>query len=127
MEVADYPYTTHGPQPGMMEHEDIGVQLVDTPPISKDYFERDIITLIRTADSSALVVDSSDGQLLDQIEYIREELAKSGITLSGDGGKENGDRLSVGKRTIIIANKPIFPDLLTTWPCFATSRERSFH
>ena len=35
-EVADYPYTTREPEPGMMEFETVQMQLIDTPPISPD-------------------------------------------------------------------------------------------
>src|ERR1700743_1102407 len=33
-EVADYPFTTREPMPGMMAWEDITIQLGDTPPIT---------------------------------------------------------------------------------------------
>ena len=32
-EVADYPFTTQKPSPGMMKFENLQIQLVDTPPI----------------------------------------------------------------------------------------------
>ncbi len=32
-EVADYPFTTRVPLPGMMPFEDVQVQLVDLPPV----------------------------------------------------------------------------------------------
>ena len=34
-EVADYPFTTHAPTPGMMAYENIQVQLIDLPPVSR--------------------------------------------------------------------------------------------
>src|SRR5438034_4178990 len=36
-EVGAYPFTTHTPTPGMMEWEDVKIQLIDTPPITGDY------------------------------------------------------------------------------------------
>ena len=33
-EVADYPFTTRKPLPGMMDFEDIQIQLIDTPPLA---------------------------------------------------------------------------------------------
>ena len=36
-EVADYPFTTRKPIPGMVVHENVQIQLVDLPPISRDY------------------------------------------------------------------------------------------
>src|SRR4030095_7526740 len=38
-EVADYPYTTRTPIPGMLIFENVRLQLVDLPPISPEYTE----------------------------------------------------------------------------------------
>ena len=35
-EVADFPYSTWKPTPGMVAYENIQFQLIDTPPISRD-------------------------------------------------------------------------------------------
>ena len=49
-EVADYPFTTREPQPGMMPFEDIAIQLVDLPPLSEEYVEHWVYDIIRKAD-----------------------------------------------------------------------------
>jgi uncharacterized protein len=56
-EVADYPFTTRAPMPGMMRYEDIGIQLVDLPPIPTPHAEGVIYGIIRTADAVVLVFD----------------------------------------------------------------------
>lgn len=56
-EVAAYPYTTSHPVPGMMAIDNIQVQLVDTPPLSREYEDPQILDLIRRADLMLLVVD----------------------------------------------------------------------
>src|SRR5215218_2577612 len=56
-EVAPYPFTTRAPQPGVMEYQDVRVQLVDLPPVTADFFEPWIPGLIRSADAALLVVD----------------------------------------------------------------------
>src|SRR6266446_2452639 len=38
-EVAAYPFTTREPHAGMMDWNDVKVQLIDTPPITPDYLE----------------------------------------------------------------------------------------
>ena len=38
-EVAEFPHTTRIPTPGMMPFEDIQVQLIDTPPMTREYME----------------------------------------------------------------------------------------
>ena len=74
-EVADYPYTTWTPTPGMMPVENIQIQLIDTPPLSRDYVEPDLLDLIRRSDLILLVVDlqaSPIQQLEDTIAILQE-------------------------------------------------------
>ena len=61
-EIADYPFTTRLPQPGMMAFEDVLVQLVDTPAVAPGRVEPWLANLTRDADGLALVVDpGADG------------------------------------------------------------------
>lgn len=61
-EVAPYPFTTREPIPGMMPWEDVLVQLIDTPPITADVFDPNVLGLVR-GDLALLLVDlgSDDG------------------------------------------------------------------
>ena len=56
-EVSPVPYTTWEPTPGMMPIENIQVQLIDTPPLDRDYVEPQLLDLIRRADLILLMVD----------------------------------------------------------------------
>lgn len=56
-EVADYPFTTWTPTPGMMPVDDIQIQLIDTPPLNGEFVEPELINLIRRSDLILLVVD----------------------------------------------------------------------
>ncbi len=56
-EVAEYPYTTWEPMPGMMPVENIQIQLIDTPTFSKEYVKPELIDLIRRSDLVLLTVD----------------------------------------------------------------------
>lgn len=78
-EVADYPFTTRLPQPGMMPYEDIQIQLVDTPALSPEFLEPWQLAMIRQADAALLVFDVNDGNLLDQTEFVLSALAQRGI------------------------------------------------
>lgn len=105
-DITEYSYSTTRPLPGMMEFEDISIQLVDTPPICGEATERGIINLTRNADAVAVVLDASDNTLLDQIEDIREELSKSRAVLVGDRSPDKDyPPGTFVKRTLIIANK----------------------
>src|SRR5262249_20575338 len=56
-EVAPYPFTTREPHVGMMEWQDVKVQLVDTPPITADFLEGYLSSIVRAADAVALLID----------------------------------------------------------------------
>jgi hypothetical protein len=73
-EVADYPFTTRVPTPGMMVFEKVQIQLVDLPPLSAEFMESWIPQTIRRADMGVLVLDLNDAAVLDEIEFIVETL-----------------------------------------------------
>jgi ribosome-interacting GTPase 1 len=56
-EIADYPFTTWKPVPGMMPVDNIQIQLIDTPPLSREHVEPILFDLIRHADLLLAVVD----------------------------------------------------------------------
>lgn len=59
-EVADYPFTTWTPMPGMMPIDDIQVQLIDTPPLHREHVESAMFDMIRHADLLLIVADLTD-------------------------------------------------------------------
>ena len=73
--ISEAPFTTWQPIPGMMEIEDIQVQLVDTPALSKEHSQPELFDLIRSADLILIVVDlqaNSFQQLEDSITLLNE-------------------------------------------------------
>ena len=81
-QIAEYPYTTQQAQPGMMPWEDVFVQLVDTPPITKDLFDPLTLSMIRGAEVVVLLMDlgSDDGgeQLMETVERINDSKTRLG-------------------------------------------------
>jgi small GTP-binding protein len=74
-EVADYPFTTWTPTPGMMLVENVQIQLIDTPPLNRDYVESELLDLIRRSDLILLVVNLQTypiQQLEDTITFLQE-------------------------------------------------------
>lgn len=55
--ISEAPFTTWQPTPGMMEFEDIQIQLIDTPPLSKEHSQPELFDLIRSSDLILIVVD----------------------------------------------------------------------
>ncbi|MGD8634125.1 MAG: 50S ribosome-binding GTPase [Anaerolineales bacterium] len=74
-EVAPYPMTTWKPMPGMMPIENIQVQLIDTPPIDREFVESELIDLIRRSDLLLIIVDLQDfptEQLQNTVEFLED-------------------------------------------------------
>ena len=69
-EVAPYPFTTQSPLPGMMQFEDCPFQLIDLPPISADYFDSGVTSLVRGADLVFFVVDLASDELLEDTAAV---------------------------------------------------------
>ena len=70
VEVADYPFTTRMPAPGMMLFENVQIQLVDTPAMSAEFMEPWMAQVIRVANMSVLAVDPNDAGALGGIDFI---------------------------------------------------------
>jgi hypothetical protein len=74
-EVSETPYTTWRPTPGMMLVENIQVQLIDTPPMDRDFIEPGLFDMIRRADLTLLMVDLQADplqQLQDMLTLLEE-------------------------------------------------------
>ena len=84
--VASYPLTTRIPTPGMLEYNDIQLEIVDMPSIIKDIsmgkgFGFQLIDAIRNADALSIIVDLSKDPVRD-MEIILNELYRSGFRIN---------------------------------------------
>jgi ribosome-interacting GTPase 1 len=104
-EVAPYPFTTHEPHAGMMEWEDVRVQLIDTPPITPDFLEGWQSSMVRAADAAVLMVDLADDDGPFAAEAVVEKLAQVKTVLAGQPPAVNPDPTIQYVRTMIAANK----------------------
>ncbi|MCW5977604.1 MAG: 50S ribosome-binding GTPase [Bryobacteraceae bacterium] len=75
-EVAAYPFTTRAPMPGMMNYEDVQIQLLDLPPVSSEFMERWLPQVIRMANLGVLVVGLDDPSVLEDIDFILQTLVE---------------------------------------------------
>jgi ribosome-interacting GTPase 1 len=73
-EVADFPHTTWKPTPGMMPIENIQIQLIDTPPLSKEFVDPEMMDLIRRCDLVLLMVDLQT----DPLQQLEDTVALLG-------------------------------------------------
>ncbi len=106
--VTSYHFATRRPIVGMMEFEDIKIQLIDTPSITKTFTEKYLFPLIREADMVLLVTDLSQEDVLEQVEEIKEILKSESISLKND---ETEGFLS--KKCMLIGNKSDLPETST--------------
>jgi len=72
--VADYPFSTTLPQPAMMPFENIQIQLVDTPPLTKEFCPGWMKNLILNCDLILAVFDLADPEIENKIKEIEEIL-----------------------------------------------------
>src|SRR5436309_3849513 len=82
-EVAPYPFTTREPHAGMMDWEDVRVQLIDTPPITADFLEGYLSSMVRSGDACVLVVDLADDDGPFAAQAAVDRLAQTKTVLVG--------------------------------------------
>jgi ribosome-interacting GTPase 1 len=104
-EVAPYPFTTREPVPGMMDWEDVRVQLIDLPPITADFYEPYVTDFARAADAAALVVDLADDDGPFAAETVLERLAERNLHLVGTPPATGDDPTVFHVRSLLVANK----------------------
>jgi uncharacterized protein len=104
-EVAPYPFTTREPVPGMMDWEDVRVQLIDLPPITADFYEPYVTDFARTADAATLVVDLGDDDGPFAADTVLQRLAERKLHLVGTPPAADDDPTVFHVRTLLVANK----------------------
>lgn len=104
-EIADYPFTTRTPTPGMMDWEDVKVQLIDTPPITADYMEPYMQGLIRGADVVVLVIDMSVDEGIEQCQELLDRLNETKTRLGKTTYLDDEDIGLSYTQTLLVMNK----------------------
>jgi ribosome-interacting GTPase 1 len=104
-EIAPYPYTTREPQLGMMPWEDVFVQLIDTPPISRDVFDPAITGLIRGADIVVLLVDLGSDDGASELNELLAHFAESKTRFGRETQLDEEDVGVTYTQTVLAQNK----------------------
>jgi ribosome-interacting GTPase 1 len=103
-EVADYPFTTQKPVPGMMKFENLQIQLVDTPPVQLDHVEPGFSNLLRNADALLLLVDLTEEPIF-QFEILLEVLKQMRISVGGKGPIPSSEAGWAFLKALLLGNK----------------------
>jgi len=118
-EVADYPFTTRRPMPGMMPFENVQIQLVDMPPIAQEHMEPWMSQIVRHADAVLLVVDLADPAVLDAVELSAAVLQEWKILPTAHAlTPTEEEALAVGvvpQRSLLLGNKCDMPASKENW------------
>ena len=112
-EVADYPFTTQTPLPGMMKFENIQIQLVDTPPMGHRSVRVMLTNTLRSADLIAIVVDLA-AEPASQVEVTLQGLAGARIA-SDTSDVAELEQGVYRKKMLIIGNKSDLEGSAANW------------
>jgi uncharacterized protein len=133
-EVAAYPFTTREPIPGMMDFENVRIQLVDLPPITPDHYDSFVTDITRGADAAVLFLDLSNDDGPAETQAVLDRLQKARRVLVKTKSLED-DPTTYFLPTIVVATKcddeaaDIRLELAREWlgdhyPLFLVSAER---
>jgi len=109
-EVADYPFTTREPQPGMMAWEDVFVQLIDTPPITSSHLESYLPSMVRSADAVLLVFNGGSDDAPDETLEVIEQFHSRKTLLSDHSGFSEEDFSTVKVKTLLVVTHADDPE-----------------
>jgi ribosome-interacting GTPase 1 len=104
-EVAPYPFTTREPHAGMMDWEDVRVQLIDTPPITAEHMDGYLSSMIRSADLCVLLLDLGDDDGPFAVESLLTKLEEVKTVLVGTPPADTEDPTIAHVRTLLACNK----------------------
>lgn len=102
--VAEYPFTTTIPQPGIWEKEKIPIELVDTPSITPEHVPLGLMGTIRNSDVVCVVVEACP-DAVEQVESALSVLAERGLNLRTIPINVRTLTDSSTKSGLIVANK----------------------
>lgn len=80
--IADFPFATVLPAPGMVSYEDVKIELIDTPPVTAEFVPAGFPGLWRSADAIMVVADCSSASVLEDAEMCLRHLAERRIELT---------------------------------------------
>jgi hypothetical protein len=81
--IAEFPFTTVVPQPGMWTQDEVQIELVDTPPLTAEHVPTGLMGTIRNGDVVCVVVEANDAAL-EQTEMVLGVLRERGLGLRSE-------------------------------------------
>ncbi|MGE5716435.1 MAG: GTPase [Acidobacteriota bacterium] len=104
-EVGEYPFTTRAPQPGMMEFEDVQVQLVDTPAVAEGHTVPYLPNLAHDADGILLVLDVTADDTESAVVLLQDLLARARVWPRTRPLPKDAPSFLLPKPVLVLGNK----------------------
>jgi uncharacterized protein len=104
-EIGAYPFTTRAAQPGMMEFEDVQVQLVDAPAVAATHCEPWLPSLVRGADGVLVVVEVDADEPEEDWRAIADLLERARVSPQRRPRLPDASPLVVDRPVLVAANK----------------------
>jgi ribosome-interacting GTPase 1 len=102
--TADFPFATTTPVPGMVQFEDVQIQLIDMPPITADYVAPGQVGTYRNCDLIAIVIDLS-AKIKEQMDICPDFLESRSLLIDTETSAVDGRGNMLGKRAFCICTK----------------------
>ncbi len=102
--VADFPFATSTPVPGMVTFEDVQIQLVDMPPVTADYIAPGQVGTYRNCDRIAIVIDLS-GDIQEQLRICLDFLESRSLLIDSETPAYDNQGNALGKKAFCICTK----------------------
>lgn len=117
-EVAPYPFTTQTAMPGMTPWKDVFFQMIDTPPITTEFFESYLYGYIRGAELVLLVVDPTSDEGIQQCQDVLDRLQNTKTRLAAESGLDEDDVGLSYTKTFLVATHADSPDFADAMELF---------
>jgi len=102
-EVAGYPFTTQIPLPAMMPFENVQIQLVDTPAVSREHTPAWLSNLVRYSDGALLLADAGNDACLENVTAAIEILDGRNVRLTREREEESSVLSKVAEVPALLA------------------------
>ncbi len=102
--AADFPFATTAPVPGIVQFEDVQIQLVDMPPLTVDYIAPGQVGTYRNCDLIAIVIDLS-ADVAEQMSICLDFLESRSLLIDTETAAVDQQGNLLGKRVFCICTK----------------------
>jgi len=102
--AADFPFATTAPVPGMVQFEDVQIQLVDMPPITADYLAPGQVGTYRNCDVIGIVIDLS-ADAVEQMHICLDFLESRNLIIDAETPALDEQGNVLAKRAFCICTK----------------------